>query len=80
MFKPEAYTLQDNTTIDGKIIIAGELVVKSQYLCSRLVPAQDVHFFYTRSHLSALQKCALLFSTNFQFNFIFKECTTKFSH
>ena len=33
----------------------------------RLVPAQDVHFFYTRSRLSALQKCALLFSINFQF-------------
>ena len=27
----------------------------------RLVPAQDVHFFYTRSHLSALQNCALIF-------------------
>ena len=22
-----------------------------------LVPAQDVHFFYTRSHFSALQSC-----------------------
>ena len=32
---------------------------------SRLVPAQDGPFFYTRSHLSALQNCALLFSTNF---------------
>ena len=38
----------------------------------RLVPAQDVHFFYTRSHLSALQNCALLFSINFQLIFIFK--------
>ena len=38
----------------------------------RLVPAQDGPFFYTRSHLSALQNCALLFSTNFQFIFIFK--------
>ena len=26
----------------------------------RLVPAQDIHFFYTRSHLSALQNCALI--------------------
>ena len=34
MFKSEAYTLQDNTTIDGKIITAVELVVKAQYLCS----------------------------------------------
>ena len=44
------------------------------------VPAQDVHFFYMRSRLSALQNCALLFSINFQFIFIFKECITQFSH
>ena len=46
----------------------------------RLVPPQDGPFFYTRSHLSALQNCALLFSTNFQFIFIFKKCITQFSH
>ena len=34
MFTSEAYTLQDNTTIDGQIITDGKLVVKSQYLCS----------------------------------------------
>ena len=34
MFKTEAYTLQDHTTIDGKIITAGWLVVQEQYLCS----------------------------------------------
>ena len=34
MFISEAYTLQENTTIYGKIINAGELVVKAQYLCS----------------------------------------------
>ena len=33
-FISEAYTLQNNTTIDGQIISAGELVVKAQYLCS----------------------------------------------
>ena len=49
------------------------------YNC-RLVPAQDGHFFYTRSRLSALKNCALLFSTNFQFIFIFKESITQFSH
>ena len=38
----------------------------------QLVLAQDVHFFYTRSHLSALKNCALIFSTNFQFIFTFK--------
>ena len=34
MFTLEAYTLQDNTTVDGKIITAGELVGKTHYLCS----------------------------------------------
>ena len=28
-------------------------------------PAQDVHIFYTRSHVSALQSCALIFLTDF---------------
>ena len=32
MFTLGAYTLQENTSIDEKIITAGELVVKSQYL------------------------------------------------
>ena len=30
MFTSEAYKLQDNTTIDGKITTSGELVVKAQ--------------------------------------------------
>ena len=33
MFTSESYKIQDNTTIDGHIITAGELVVKSQYIC-----------------------------------------------
>ena len=33
MFTSEAYTLQGNTTTDGKFIIDGELYVKAQYLC-----------------------------------------------
>ena len=33
-FIPEAYMLQNNTTIDGQVISDGELVVKAQYLCS----------------------------------------------
>ena len=37
-------------------------------------------FSYTCSHLSALQNRGLLFSTDFQFIFIFKECTTQFIH
>ena len=34
MFISEAYILQNNTTIDIKIITAGELAVKAKYLCS----------------------------------------------
>ena len=37
MFASEAYTLQDNTAIEGKIITDGEFVVKAQYLCSMQV-------------------------------------------
>ena len=37
-----------------------------------LFPAQDIQFFYTRSHLRSLQNCAFIFSTNFQFIFTFK--------
>ena len=31
-FISEAYTLQNNTTIDGKVISSGELFFKEQYL------------------------------------------------
>ena len=34
MFTSGAYTLQENTTIQGQILIAGELVVNEKYLCS----------------------------------------------
>ena len=37
MLISEAYTLQDNTTIDGHIITARELIVKAQYNCSMQV-------------------------------------------
>ena len=37
MFISEAYTLQDNTKIDRKIITVGELVVKAKYFCSMKV-------------------------------------------
>ena len=41
-------------------------------LVKRLGPSQDVTFLYTGSHLSELQSCALIFSTNFYFIFVFK--------
>ena len=34
MFTSEAYTPQNNTTIDKKIITSGESVLIAQYLCS----------------------------------------------
>ena len=34
MFTSGAYTLQENTAIDGQIITAGELGVKEKDLCS----------------------------------------------
>ena len=39
---------------------------------NRLGTAQDVHLSHMRSHLSALQNCALILSTNFQFIFKFQ--------
>ena len=32
MFITEAYTLQNNTAIDGKFMSVGELVIKAQYI------------------------------------------------
>ena len=45
MFKTGAYTLQENTTTDGQIITAGELVVKSQYLCSMQI---DTNWYWNQ--------------------------------
>ena len=61
-------------------IISGRTNLWDIGATNRLGQAHDVHFFYTRSNLSALQNCTLIFSTNFQFIFTFKHCTTQFSH
>ena len=45
MFTSEAYTLQDNTTIDRHIITAGELVVKAQYIYYMQV---DTNWYWNR--------------------------------
>ena len=50
-----------------------ESALKSFHKSLWLVPAQDGPFFYTRSHLSALQNCAVLFSTNFQIIFLLEK-------
>ena len=45
MFTSGAYTLQENTTSERQIITAGELVVKSQYLCSMQV---DTNWYFNQ--------------------------------
>ena len=45
MFASGAYTLQENTKIDGQIITAGELVVKAQYLCSMKI---DTNWYWNQ--------------------------------
>ena len=47
MFTSEAYTLQNNTTIYGKIITAGKLVVKAQYLFSM---QESTNWFWNQHH------------------------------
>ena len=43
MFASGAYTLHENTSIYGKYITAGELVVKAQYICSMQI---DTHWYW----------------------------------
>ena len=45
MFTSGAYTLQENTTIDGQILIAGELVLNTKYLCSLQV---DTNWYWNQ--------------------------------
>ena len=50
MFTSGEYTLQENTTIDGQIITAGELVVKPQYLCSTQIDTNWYRNQQTKHH------------------------------
>ena len=45
IFTSGAYTLQENTTIDGKIITDGELVVKEKYLFSMQI---DTNWYWNQ--------------------------------
>ena len=45
MFTSGAYTLQENTTIDGQILIAVELVINAIYLCSMQV---DTNWYWNQ--------------------------------
>ena len=60
MFTSGAYTLQENTTIDGKFLIAGELVVNAKYLCSMQV---DTNWYWNQqpnNHVIAVSKRKIL--------------------
>ena len=60
MFTSEAYTLKENTTIDGKIITAWELVVKSQYIFSMQV---DTNWYWNqqpKQHVIIVPKLTIL--------------------
>ena len=65
-------TYVDDADPSMGILSAAAFVVRFTYHTTRLGPSQDVHFFYTRSHLSALQSYGLIFSTNFHLIFILK--------
>ena len=45
MFTSGAYKLQENTSIDGKIITAGELVFNAKYLCSMQI---DTNWYWNQ--------------------------------
>ena len=47
MFKSGSYKIQENTTIDGQIITAGELAVKAQYLCFLQV---ETNWYWNQQH------------------------------
>ena len=60
MFTSGAYTLQENTTIDGQNITAGELVVKAQYLFSVQI---DTNWYYNqqpKNHVITVPTCTIL--------------------
>ena len=47
-FISEAYILQNNTTIDGQVVYASELVVKAQYICS---VQENTNFYWKQQPL-----------------------------
>ena len=60
MFASGAYTLQENTTIDGQIITAGELVVKSQYTCSMQVDTNWYSNQQPKNNVITVTTCTIL--------------------
>ena len=47
----EAYTLQNNTQIDGPVISAGELVAKAQYICSM---QENSNWYWKKIHYNII--------------------------
>ena len=60
IFTSESNTLQDNTTIYGKIITAGKLVFKAQYFCSVKLNANWYWYQYPQQHVITLPPCKIL--------------------
>ena len=60
IFTSGAYTLQYNTTIYGKIITAGESVVKPQYLCSMQVNTNWYWNQQPQKHVITATTCTIL--------------------
>ena len=60
MFTSEACTLQDNTTIEGQIITAGELVIKSQYLCYIQIDTNWYWNQHPQQHVITVPRCLIL--------------------
>ena len=61
IFISEAYTLQDNTTIDGQIITACELVAKTQYLYSMQVDTNWCWDQHPQNHIIAVTTRTILY-------------------
>ena len=54
IFTSGAYTLQENTRIDGQIITAGELVVKEKYICSMQA---DTNWYWNQQQKKMSSQC-----------------------
>ena len=59
MFTSGAYTLQENTTIYGQIITAGELVVKAQYICSMKIETNWCCNQQPKHHVITVTTCTI---------------------
>ena len=59
IFTSESYTIHNNTTIDGQLTTAGELVVKSQYLCSMRLDTNWYWDKYPQQHAITVSTCTI---------------------